>query len=236
MTFELTPHPHAETDLAHALALHPASGVFLKNQRNKGDGLELLGSLETGSVRAAFFDPQYRGVLDKLSLGNEGARQKGRAQLTQMPEPVICQFIQELDRVLAPSGHLFLWVDKFHLCQGIDSWIAGTCLNQVDLITWDKERIGMGYRSRRRSEYLYVLQKTPTRAKGVWTVHNIADVWREKVGRHHPHCKPVQLQAALIGATTKPGDLVVDPAAGSFSVMEAALATGREFLGTDLNG
>lgn len=228
MTFELsTPVP-----VFH----NPPVPVFLKNQRNKGCGLELLGSLTDGTVRAAFFDPQYRGILDKLNLGNEGARQKGRAGLTQMPEEIICRFVKELDRVLAPSAHLFLWVDKFHLCQGIQSWLAGTSLNQVDLITWDKGRIGMGYRSRRRSEYLYVLQKSPTRAKGVWTVHNIPDVWLEKVGRHHPHCKPVELQAAVIGATTNPGDLVVDPAAGSFSVMEAALSTGREFLGTDLNG
>lgn len=40
--------------------------------------------------------------------------------------------------------------------------------------------------------------------------------------------------SALIGATTNPGDLVVDPAAGSFTVMRAALALGREFIGVDL--
>lgn len=31
-----------------------------------------------------------------------------------------------------------------------------------------------------------------------------------------------------------PGDLVVDPAAGSFVVMHAAHALGREFIGCDL--
>ena len=153
-----------------------------------------------------------------------------------MPEATIQAFIKEIDRVLAPSGHLLLWVDKFHLCSGIQDWLQDTSLNQVDLITWDKGRIGMGYRSRRRSEYLYVIQKSPTRAKGVWTVHDIPDVWLEKVGRDHPHCKPVRLQAAIIGAITNPGDLVIDPASGSFSVMEAAQSIGREFLGTDLNG
>jgi len=44
----------------------------------------------------------------------------------------------------------------------------GDALKVVDLITWDKGRIGMGYRSRRRGEYLIFLQKPPIRAKGTW--------------------------------------------------------------------
>ena len=54
--------------------------------------------------------------------------------------------------------------------------------------------------------------------------------------KRHAHQKPVGLQAALIEAVTEPGDLVVDPAAGSFSVMESALSVGRNFLGGDLDG
>jgi hypothetical protein len=41
-----------------------------------------------------FFDPQYRGVLDMLKYGNEGARQKGRFNL-----PAI----------------LLRWTDTYHL-------------------------------------------------------------------------------------------------------------------------
>jgi hypothetical protein len=50
----------------------------------------------------------------------------------------------------------------------------------------------------------------------------------------HAHIKPIGLISRLIGAVTKPGDLVVDPAAGSFVVMKAAHALGREFIGCDL--
>ena len=39
-----------------------------------------------------------------------------------MNEDTIKCFIKEIDRVLSPSGHLFLWVDKFHLCQGVLGW------------------------------------------------------------------------------------------------------------------
>jgi site-specific DNA-methyltransferase (adenine-specific) len=92
----------------------------------------------------------------------------------------------------------------------------------------------MGYRSRRRGDYLVILQKPPIRAKATWRDHAIPDRWVEKVDRKlHPHIKPVGLIARLIAATTSPGGLVVDPAAGSFVVMHAAHRLGRDFIGCD---
>jgi site-specific DNA-methyltransferase (adenine-specific) len=38
----------------------------------------------------------------------------------------------------------------------------------------------------------------------------------------------------LIEAITSPGDLVVDPAAGSFVVLQVARELGREFMGCDI--
>lgn len=208
------------------------------NTRLKMDGLKFLSHLPNESVPVAFFDPQYRGVLDKMNYGNEGKnREKRRCALMQMPEELIAKFIQGIHKVLIPSGHLFLWIDKFHLCQGFGTWIDGTQLDVVDLIVWDKERFGMGYRSRRVSEYCVVLQKHPRRAKGVWKIHNIRDVWREKTEtKNHPHQKPVGLQGQLIATVSNEGDYVIDPAAGSFSVMEAALSRNRNFIGCDLEG
>ena len=211
------------------------SNGFLPNFRNKADGLNLLTSLSDKSIKTAFFDPQYRGVLDKLSYGNEGVnRAKARCNLTQMDEPTIKRFIKEIDRVLEPSGHLFLWVDKFHLCQGVLEWLQHTDLNLVDMVVWDKGKIGMGFRTRRKSEYLIVCQKSPVRAKGKWTVHNIPDVWNEKTIKVHPHSKPLELQKALIEATTQEGDWVLDPASGGYSVFEACKLLGRDFVGGDI--
>ena len=88
-----------------------------------------------------------------------------------MSEEVIKSFIVEIDRVLIGSGHLLLWMDKYHLCTGVMPWLEGTSLATVDMIVWNKMRIGMGYRTRRTSEYCLVLQKKPLRAKGVWKAH-----------------------------------------------------------------
>jgi len=208
---------------------------LLFNERQQMDGLVLLNNINDVTISCAFFDPQYRGVLDHLSYGNEGARQKGRAALPQMDENTIIKFIGEIDRVLKPSGHLFLWLDKYHLCSGgADRWLSDTDLQIVDMIVWDKGKIGMGYRTRRKSEYLLVLQKKPIKAKAVWTDHGIPDVWPEKVTKAHPHSKPIELQARLIKAVTKEGDIVLDPAAGGFSVLEACKLAKRDFLGCDI--
>ena len=208
------------------------------NARLRMDGLDFLALLPADAIPVAFFDPQYRGVLEKLAYGNEGEKRgRRRSALEQMTDDMIARFVRGIDRVLIPSGHLFLWVDKFHLCQGVDPWFDGTSLDIVDLVTWDKDTFGMGYRTRRRAEYCVVLQKQPRKAKGVWRVHNIPDVVREGVSRReHPHAKPVVLQGELLAAVSHEGDYVIDPAAGSFSVLEAACDRRRTFLGCDLNG
>ena len=224
---------------AHRLVKKPClPHGYALDRRNKGCGLNLLAGLECNAISAAFFDPQYRGVLDKLSYGNEGVgRCKDRCALRQMSEKIISRFIIGISSALRPSGHLFLWVDKFHLCEGVGAWFEDTALQRVDLIVWNKDRMCNGYRSRRTSEYLLVYQKTPLRAKGEWVDHSIRDVWTEKIsGKTHTHQKPVGLQTRLIEAVTKQGETVLDPAAGSFSVLSACQAADRHFIGTDLNG
>ncbi|MDH3663716.1 MAG: site-specific DNA-methyltransferase [Alphaproteobacteria bacterium] len=209
---------------------------FKTNARNQSDGLVFLDSLKADAFPLCIFDPQYRGVLDRQKYGNEGERQKDRAKLEQMDDALIGRFIEEIGRVLIGSGHLLLWLDKYHLCTGVAPWIDGTDLETVDLIVWNKMRIGMGYRTRRTSEYLLVLQKKPLRAKGVWKAHDIPDVWNEKLAQRGGHAKPVGLQSRLIDCLTNPGDTVIDPAAGTFSVFEACKAVERSFLGCDLKG
>jgi site-specific DNA-methyltransferase (adenine-specific) len=204
------------------------------NVVQRGDALTLLQSLLDSCTPLVFFDPQYRGVLDRLQFGNEGNRQRGRAGLPAMTSSYIDACCREVARALKPSGYLLRWTDTFHLCEADHRRIADV-FQCVDLIAWDNLRPGNGYRSRRRGDYLVVLQKPPIRAKSTWHDHSIPSRWPEKVDRNiHPHVKPIGLITRLIGAVTQPGDLVIDPAAGSFVVMRAARKLGRNFIGCDL--
>jgi site-specific DNA-methyltransferase (adenine-specific) len=209
------------------------------NTRLEMDALTFLADIPSACITAAFFDPQHRGVYDKMQYGNEEtSRNARRVMIPQMTEKDIHKIIENCSRVLAPSGHLFLWIDKFNLCNGFSHWLDGTNLDTVDMLTWHKKRIGLGYRTRHASEFLIILQKQPRRAKGVWKLHDIPDVWEEKTtsSKQDPHCKPVDLQSTLITAVSNDGDLIIDPAAGSFSIMESCKLTGRTFLGCDIRG
>ena len=224
------------TEFPQLAVTQPVHWPLPLNQRNLCDGLELLAALESESIPLCVFDPQYRGLLDGMRYGNEGiSRGQRRSELPQMSEKTITEFVAGILDALIPSGHLFLWTDKFHLCTGIRAWLGDGGLEVVDLVTWNKGRMGMGYRTRRVAEYLLILQKPPTCAEPGWQRDDIPDVVTEKVERvKNVHPKPVNLQARLIAAVTDLGDVVLDPAAGSYSVMTAAHQVGCQFLGCDI--
>ena len=199
----------------------------------RGDALQLLQSLPTASSSLVFFDPQFRGPLDRLKFGNEGERQRGRASLPPMSESYRDAVSLEIARVLSPSAYCMRWMDTFSLCEAHHLRVANI-LACVDLIAWDNSRMGMGKRSRRRGDYVVVLQRPPIVAKN-WRDHGIPSRWIEKVDRGaHPHIKPAGLIGRLISAVTLPGDLVVDPCAGSFVVLQECRRLGRRFVGCDL--
>ena len=136
----------------------------------------LLQSLPDCCTPLVFFDPQHRDTLDRLAYGNEGARQKGRALLPAMTSDYVDACCREASRILEPSGYLLEWADTYRLCEGFHLRIVDV-LKCVDLIAWDSERIGNGYRSRRRGDYLLVLQKPPLRAKDTWRDHGVPNRW-----------------------------------------------------------
>lgn len=223
---------------------------FLEKNKNKRllcDGRVLLSRLPSGSASACFMDAQYRQIMEKMKFGNEGkSRQKERATLPQMSESMIVEFMRGLAYTLKPGGYLFFWLDKFMLAEGLGRAMVEAAnlylpkadkLHQVDLLTWDKVRMGNGYRTRRRSEFLLILQKTPKSIK-TWKDKGIPDVWTESILKprsNHTHKKPVMLIMRLIEAVTLPGDLIVDPCAGSFITMAACLTAGRDFIGGDIS-
>lgn len=208
-----------------------------RNARQRIDAVELLSRLPDRIARLVILDPQYRTGLDQLKFGNEGARQQGRAKLPQMTDDVISFVIEEAERILHPSGHCFIWLDKFSIGSGqhLKYLRRARKFRVVDVLCWNKMAIGMGRRLRCVSEYLIVCQKEPQIAKGAWTDHRISDCWYEaRNSPRHPHAKPHILTERLIRAVTNRGDLVVDPCAGGYGTLEACQLSGREWIGGDL--
>ena len=51
----------------------------------------------------------------------------------------------------------------------------------------------------------------------------------------HPNEKPVDLMRRLVEAVTKPGDLILDPFAGSGTTLIAAMQSGRRYIGGEIS-
>ena len=67
------------------------------NYKNKIDGFKLLEQINDVSIKTIFFDPEYRGILDKMSYGNEGkSRGKERCSLQQWISIQFRNFLKNL--------------------------------------------------------------------------------------------------------------------------------------------
>lgn len=115
------------------------------NQQLKMDGLKFLSNIPTDSIPVSFFDPQYEVYMKKWQYGNEHtSRNYKRVEIPQMSDTLITKFVTDIFKILMHSGHLFLWLDKFHLCTNFRDWFEDTNLESVDLITWNKKRSSCG--------------------------------------------------------------------------------------------
>jgi site-specific DNA-methyltransferase (adenine-specific) len=74
--------------------------------------------------------------------------------------------------------------------------------------------------------------KTPAKQmRSVWAI-NTPKPWEKKYGKH-PTQKPLDLLERVVLASTKPGDIVLDPFTGSSTTGLAAVKHGRKFIGID---
>ena len=73
------------------------------NVKQTGEGLELLSSLGDNSVSLVFFDPQYEAVSKVLHLVYP---------LHEQSDYQIMRMLEQIERVLKPSGFCLLWVNK----------------------------------------------------------------------------------------------------------------------------
>jgi site-specific DNA-methyltransferase (adenine-specific) len=78
------------------------------------------------------------------------------------------------------------------------------------------------------------LKNPDKQMRSVWSIPNTPQ--KEKTLGRHPTQKPLALLERLIMACTKPGDLVLDPFAGSGTTGVAAVKLGRSFIGFETEG
>lgn len=205
--------------------------IIQENTIIHADSLTVLREMKTESVDAIITDPPY---------GINYVSQTG-ASIKNDKSPFIW-FLYDAFRVLKPGesgrGSLVCFTRWDVEQTFIDAMkLAGFQVKSE--VIWDKVYHGMGDT---KAAFAPSHENIVFAVKGKFNFpgHRPKDlVTFKKINSSqmiHPTEKPVGLLASLITSVTKPGDLILDPFAGSGSTLVAAKKTGRRFIGVELDG
>ncbi len=215
-----------------------------------GDAVEALAALPPAQADLVIADPPYNLGKDfgasQDRLSREAYRDFTRA------------WLREAVRVLKPQGSLYIFMGVGFIArlQVMLEEEFGLCCN--GWIVWHYTQ-GMGRKrgfSPRHEDILHVVRgpdftfdldavRVPQkyfRRRNNMAGANPGDVWQFSHVHYcsaerepHPTQKPEALIERMVRASSKPGDLVLDPFLGSGTTARVAQALGRRWIGIELN-
>jgi DNA modification methylase len=195
------------------------------NRIYTADAIQLLATWPRHSFDALVTDPPY---------GNATGYGSAKRRIIGDEHPLVgLQGLAACYRVLKPNSAAFVFTSAQHV-GFLEHFVRRyTRFTPKELLVWDKGSPGFGSVYRRAHENILVLHKGVPRyrARVISTV--IGEPRADT--RLHPHAKPVPLLERLIGLTTEPGDLVLDPFCGIGSTGVAAVNTGRCIVGVEID-
>lgn len=174
-----------------------------------GDCLEILPTLEAGSVDAVITDPPYGQGAGRMNLGKWRASKMAKSDWDNHPADIAPLLALGLPTVILGGNY-------FHLPPA-RGWLV-----------WDK---GAGFRGRSFAECELAWTNIDTVAR-VFTYDPLArGDYRDKL---HKTQKPVELMKWCMDRAKVPvGATVLDPFMGSGTTGVACVQTGRNFIGIE---
>jgi site-specific DNA-methyltransferase (adenine-specific) len=199
-----------------------------------GDCLDVLRTLESGSVDAVVTDPPYL-------LGSASTRRGERAQSPVADWTNAARWyrdwLAEAFRIAKPSAPLWMF-GNWRTLPVLEIAVQAIARRITSVLVWDKEWIGVGSMNGLRCRYeLVFLMGGPE-----FSIEDrsVADIWREKWASSrpsgHPQEKPVALAARMLDVSgVSPGATALDPFMGSGTTGVACVQTGRKFVGVEID-
>ena len=222
------------------------------------DAFALMKDIPSDSVDCIWTDPPYllsnggmTCVAGKRVSVNKGAWD--RSDGIENDHQFNLSWLRECYRVLKPAGAIWA-TGTHHVYLSVGMAMMQLGFRILNDIIWEKSNPppNLGCRCFAHStETILWATKAPKGSKHKYTFHyqemkaendgkQMKTVWRfpaagrpEKQFGKHPTQKPIALIDRCLRASTNPGDLVLDPFAGSASTGCAALALGRRFIGSE---
>jgi DNA modification methylase len=188
------------------------------------DALEWLDQVEPGMATAVIFDPPY-------SVGTPvRGREDGAAGSVFGPFGFLHRTLTLSARALKPGGVVIIFTDWRRLADM--GYIASTAgLRPATCVAWVRTRPGTGGLLRASWDPVLVAARGVPDAVDRAAVRNVieTDVVTDDVvvadypaRRRHPYEKPPDVVQHILARVCQPGDVVLDPFAGSGSTRVAA--------------
>lgn len=223
-----------------------------------GNSLELLKEMEEESVDVIFADPPYFLSNDGISCSsgamvsvNKGSWDKMQYSGYDDKHSFNRDWIRSCKRVLRKNGTI--WISgSYHNIYSIGMALEQEGFKILNNITWQKTNPAPNLACRCFTHSTETVLWAKKNDKGVSHYFNyqlmkednggkqMKDVWTgsvtkpsEKIEGKHPTQKPLYLLERIIRASTKEGELILDPFCGSSTTGVAAKRLGRMFIGID---
>lgn len=200
---------------------------------HEGDCMRILPFMDSESADAFVTDPPY-GISNQISTKRD---KTDRFEKIANDERPFIWWLNDAYRITKEGGHLICFCrwdvqDAFRLAI---EWAGWRLKGQV---IWDRGIHGVGDLNGSFAPQHDVIWHA-TKGKGqLYGVRpkSVISVQRLQGDQlNHPNEKPIPLMRYLIRAVTKPGNLVVEPFAGSGATMEAALIEQRKVIGCEIS-
>jgi site-specific DNA-methyltransferase (adenine-specific) len=222
----------------------------------KGDCIAILNQARENSVDMIFADPPYflsNGGIT-CHAGKMVSVNKGRWDQSKGVEEnhkFTLEWLKACQHVLKPNGTI--WVSgTTHIIYSVGYAMQELGFKILNDIIWYKrnappnlscryfthstEIVLWAAKNEKSKHYFdYKLMKSMNQGKQMRNVWEIsAPPAEEKKFGKHPTQKPVELLTRILLASTREGDLVVDPFCGSSTTGVSALLLNRKYVGIDL--
>ncbi len=215
----------------------------------QGDCLEILPTLAAGSVDAVITDPPYLTSDSGVTIGGNGGVAKAFVDSVAigMPWGYSLDWIQQA-AVLSPKhwvvycnqymlGGLITELEKYAKLGGVFVWRKSNAPNMTrnvprldcEFVVWAKDRRANNVRVR---EFTSQVLDVPMPQAGCFATERLT----VNGGRAlHPTQKPLSVVRPFVQRLTEYGQTVLDPFMGTGTTGEAALTSGRNFIGIELD-
>jgi site-specific DNA-methyltransferase (adenine-specific) len=222
----------------------------MRDAIHHGDAFHVLGTLPAGCVQCCFVDPPYNFGIDYGSGAKDDLLEPG--QYLQRMETLARLCVQ----TLSPSGCLWFLVPE-RWADDIGCMLT-SLLPRRNRIIW-RETFGQYLESRfppgHRHLFWHVNDAAPfytddirivsqrmidgdKRAAGprvpddVWQFPRLVGNAGERIGKH-PCQLPERLLERVIRCASQPGDVILDPMAGTGTTLRVAQRLGRRYIGIE---